>query len=254
MPLPAGFAAIEFDAFHRDELARSIAGGRGELAARAAAHLAGLALRVGEGSCVTYRPRGGTIEIRPGDADAETVIETDLETWQGLVHELEAPAGLLYAGRVRCTRGNAVDFMAWETALRALYHGRVPYDPARIDLRDRRDAALDVERSFTLDDDRDEMAHFLRTAGYLFVRDVFRADEVATLRAEAEALHAEARPGDRLSWWGATRRAGASSAASPAAARSPVSPGCARSRGCSPSRTSPPSRSSTAAARATASP
>jgi hypothetical protein len=46
------------------------------------------------------------------------------------------------------------------------------------------------------------MAHFLRAAGYLFVRGVFAADEVAALRAEAEALRGEAVKGDKLSWWG----------------------------------------------------
>jgi ectoine hydroxylase-related dioxygenase (phytanoyl-CoA dioxygenase family) len=46
------------------------------------------------------------------------------------------------------------------------------------------------------------MEHFLRVAGYLFVRAVFAADEVAAFRAEAGELRGEARKGDRLSWWG----------------------------------------------------
>ena len=61
---------------------------------------------------------------------------------------------------------------------------------------------LDPARSFAPGDDREDMAHFLRTAGYLFVRGVFGADEVAGFLAEAEALRAEAVPGDKLSWWG----------------------------------------------------
>ena len=48
---------------------------------------------------------------------------------------------------------------------------------------------------------RRRCAHFLRTAGYLFVRGVFAPDEVAALLAEAEALRGEATPGDKLSWW-----------------------------------------------------
>jgi len=46
------------------------------------------------------------------------------------------------------------------------------------------------------------MAHFLREAGYLFVRGVFDAGEVAGFLDEAAELRAEARPGDKLSWWG----------------------------------------------------
>lgn len=48
------------------------------------------------------------------------------------------------------------------------------------------------------------MAHFLRTAGYLFVRDVFRRDEIEILLREAQELRDEARQGDKLSWWGKT--------------------------------------------------
>jgi ectoine hydroxylase-related dioxygenase (phytanoyl-CoA dioxygenase family) len=194
MPLPAQFPPIDFTRFHRERLPALIATGRGTLAGPVAAHLDALAIRIA-GDAFTYRPRAGSLEIVEGDADAETVVELDLEAWQGLVHELEAPAGLLYAGRVRCPRGNAVQLMSWETPLRVLYHGREPYDPTRV-------ALPDAERSFTLDDDREAMARFLEAAGYLFVRSVFSAAEVAAFRDEADALRAEARKGDKLSWWG----------------------------------------------------
>jgi hypothetical protein len=92
--------------------------------------------------------------------------------------------------------------MAWEPGLRALYNGRAPYDPDRLDLRDRRGQPLDAERTFVPADDPEEMAHFLRTAGYLFVREVFRDEEIAAFRSEAGALRDEARKGDQLSWWG----------------------------------------------------
>jgi ectoine hydroxylase-related dioxygenase (phytanoyl-CoA dioxygenase family) len=130
------------------------------------------------------------------------VLTLDVDDWRGLVHELEAPAGLVYGGRVRCVRGAAADLMAWESALRALYTGRPLYRPESIDLRDLDGRPLDPERTFRLHDDRAAMAHFLRTAGYLFVREVFTRDEVTVMLAEALALRAEARPGDKLSWWG----------------------------------------------------
>jgi hypothetical protein len=92
--------------------------------------------------------------------------------------------------------------MAWEAGLRALYNGRPAYDPEALDLRDRHGRPLDPEQSFAPDQDRDDLAHFLDTAGYLFVRGVFSAQEIAALRDEAVALRGEARKGDRLSWWG----------------------------------------------------
>ncbi len=204
MALPVGFASIDFHRFHGEELPALLAAGRARLAARAAVGLGSIALRLPNGTAYTYRARESGIDVTPGDDSADTVIEMDLDSWQGLVHELEAPAGLLYAGRVRCVRGNAVDLMAWESALRALYNGRPPYDPAAQALQDRSGHVLDPEATFSPASDRDEMTHFLRTAGYLFVRDVFRAADVSAFLDEARQLQREARQGDKLSWWGKT--------------------------------------------------
>ena len=196
------FPTLDFGTYHREELPRALASGRAALAARATRGLGALAFRLPEGGAWCYRPAGDRIEIAAGDAGAATVIELDRESWQGLVHELEAPAGLLYAGRIRCLRGHAMSFMAWEAGLRALYNGRPPYDAASLDLRDRSGAPLDVARGFTLADDRDDLRHFLDVAGFAFVRGVFDAEEVEAFRREAESLRGEARKGDKLSWWG----------------------------------------------------
>jgi hypothetical protein len=99
-------------------------------------------------------------------------------------------------------RGSALRWVAWEPALRAMWSGRPVYDASAVALLDRHGTALDAAATFTLASDREDMAHFLRTAGYLFVRGVFSAGEIAELRGEAEQLAAEARRGDKLSWWG----------------------------------------------------
>jgi len=200
---PTPFPPLDFDRYHREEIPALLAAGRGALAAKAAAELPPLAFRRREGGAFTYRRTASGIEIAEGDTGAETVIELDHACWEGLVHELEAPAGLIYGKRVRCTRGRPMDLMAWEPSLRALYNGRPPYDPAEAArLQDRRGAPLDPEASFTLASDREDMAHFLRTAGYLFVRGVFAPEEILRFLEEAEALRGEARQGDKLSWWG----------------------------------------------------
>jgi ectoine hydroxylase-related dioxygenase (phytanoyl-CoA dioxygenase family) len=202
MPLPAGFSPIDFVQFHREELPALMATGRQRLAARAAAGLGSIALRLSDGSAYTYQPHASGVDITPGDAAADTVIEMDLNSWQGLVHELEAPAGLLYARRVNCLRGKPIDLMAWESGLRALYNGRPPYDPATQVLKDQSGYALDPQATFTLASNREDMAHFLRTAGYLFVRDVFGSQELVPFLEAAQQLQCEARQGDKLSWWG----------------------------------------------------
>jgi len=193
---------LDFHAYHREALPPLLRAGRGALAARGAKKLGSLAFRLTDGAAYTYVPRADGMEVVAGDGPADTVIELAPELWRNLVNELDAAAGLLYGGRAKCVRGSALRWVAWEPALRAMWSGRPVYDAEDVALRDRHGAALDPAATFTLASDRDDMAHFLRTAGYLFVRGVFSAGEIAALRAEAEALAAEARRGDKLSWWG----------------------------------------------------
>jgi ectoine hydroxylase-related dioxygenase (phytanoyl-CoA dioxygenase family) len=197
------FPSLDFERYHREELPALLAAGRAPLVAKAARGLAPFAFRLREGGGAwTYRPGANGVELIAGDEAAASVIELPRTAWEGLVHELEAPAGLLYAGRLRCLRGEGMDAMAWEPALRALYNGVPPWDAEEAaSLRDRHGQPLDPEASFTPASKPADMAHFLASAGYLFVRDVFHPDEVAAFLDETAVLASEARKGDRLSWW-----------------------------------------------------
>ncbi len=198
-----GFETIDFHEFHRAELPRRLGQGNGALAAANAAKLGSLAFRLSDGDgAYTYAARGAAIEVLPGDEGADTVVELSRESWEGLVHDLESPPGLIYGGLAKSQRGDLMRFVDWEPCLRAMYTGRPIFDAAKLDLRDRDGSKLDPARSFRLDDDRDDMIHFVNTAGYILVRDVFDATELATLRDEAAELRARARLGDGQSWWG----------------------------------------------------
>ena len=196
----AGFKELDFDSFHEGELAAKIAAGRGALAAKALAGLGSLAFRLPTGAAWTYRPTRDGVVLERGDAGADTLIAIDLESWEGLVHDYESAPGLLYGARVRCLRGDALQLVLWEPALRAVYQGRPIYDPCK-PLLDRDGSTLDPSRDFTAAADVDDMRHFLRSTGYLVVRGVFGAEEGATFAREAAELRAEAVKGDRLSWW-----------------------------------------------------
>ncbi len=200
--MSAGFDSIDFNAFHRDDLPARLAAGNGALAGPAGRRLGSLAFRTPEGDAYTYVPRSDGVEVVAGEESADTVIEVSPEIFSNLVNELDAAAGLLYGGRARCRKGNPIRWVDWEPALRAMYHGRPVYDPATLDLRDRHGDPLDPARAFTPADDREDMAWFLRTTGYLLVRQVFRPDAIDGFLAEAAELAAEAIPGDGLSWWG----------------------------------------------------
>jgi ectoine hydroxylase-related dioxygenase (phytanoyl-CoA dioxygenase family) len=199
-----GFADLDFEEFHRTQLPQWLAEGNGELAASARGSRAPLALQLADGSAYTYVPEAGGIRVEAGDTNAETVIELGHAEWEGLVHDYESAAGLLYGGKAKCRRGKAIRLVEWEPRLRAMFTGRPPHDPYDVELLDRNGEPLDPEQAFSLQDlerDRADMAHFLRTCGYLFVRDVFTADEAARFLGEAHAVRKEAVKGDKLSWW-----------------------------------------------------
>ncbi len=200
--MPARFEALDFNGFHRSELPRRLAAGNGALAAADSARIGSLAFRLSGGDAYSYLPRADGIEILPGDERAQTVIQLDHESWQGIVHELETPPGLIYAGRVECVRGDPMHFVRWEPRLRAMYNGRPVFDPETARLEARDGSPLDVSQAFELDADLEDMAHFLRTAGYLLAKNVFTREEIATFREHGEQLRRAAQQGDKKSWWG----------------------------------------------------
>ncbi len=199
MAIP-GFDAIDFDDYHGAVLPALLDEGRGAQAAGALEGLGGLAFRLPSGAAWTYAPRPGGVDVRAGDDAAETIVEIEQEAWEGLVHDYESTAGLLYSSRVRCARGNGMQLVAWEPALRAMFVGRPVYDPAA-PLHDEAGRRLDPTRTFTPDAADEEMSAFLRAAGFLVVRGLFSESEAAGFLEEADELRAEAEKGDKLSWW-----------------------------------------------------
>ncbi len=200
--LPSGFKEIDFEEYHQHELPRLLATGNGQLAFEQAKRLGSLAFRLTDGGSYTYQAAGGSVEIIPGDDTARNVFELSRESWQAVVHELDTAPGLLYGGKVKCLRGKALRLVSWEPGLRAVYNGRPIFNPDDFELIDRHGDPLDPATAFTLDSDRDDMAHFLRSAGYLVVKNVFDSSEVASFQQAAAELRREAVPGDRNSWWG----------------------------------------------------
>jgi ectoine hydroxylase-related dioxygenase (phytanoyl-CoA dioxygenase family) len=200
--MPSEFPPIDFDGFHREDLPRRIAEGATGNAAAGAHDLSPLGLRVeNEEMIYTYLPREGKIEIAQGDDRAGLVVELKRSGWEGLVHDLESPASLLYHREVRALRGDLMEFIRWEASLRALYTGRPVYDAEAVDLRDSVGNPLDPARAFQLGDDAAEMKHFLNEAGYLFVKNAFTREELDGFHAGAATLRERATPDDQKSWW-----------------------------------------------------
>ena len=85
--------------------------------------------------------------------------------------------------------------------MRALLDGRPVHEIGAVTFVDSDGAPLDLDRTFTIDDDAGEMAHFLEQAGFLHLRGVFDESEMAVLGDDIDAWIARARPDDGDSWW-----------------------------------------------------
>lgn len=195
------FPDLDFHHFHLLTLPALLADGHGQLAAVAARELAPLCFRLsGTDNAYTYQPGPETINIVAG-TEADTVIDIDQQSWQGLVYDLESAPGLLYSGKLGHGEGDAMLFVLWEPALRAMFHGRPLYD-VNARLSDERGNELSPAQSFNLTDSAQAMREFLAAAGYLLLKNVFSPAEILQYRAAAEQLKQQAVEGDKLSWWG----------------------------------------------------
>ena len=178
---------------------------RGELATRAwhASGLDSMAIVV-DGVAHTWRvDDAGVLEVQAGDVDARARVEMSGAWFADIVNDVRSTVALMISGEAAVVRGNIVHLTRWEPVLRALVDGRPAYEPGLVDFVDRDGRLLDLDRSFTLDDDPAELAHFLDQAGFLHVRSVFDAAEMVELSAEIDRWRAAMTPDDDRAWYAA---------------------------------------------------
>jgi hypothetical protein len=191
---------------HRDEIFDALIphalSHNAELAARGLVYkkLPPLTLNA-DGRSVTLRERRGALRIEAGDASDAAAVNIDSDALSDLVQDWATTMGLAMTSRVKMTRGSFEHWIGWEPVFRALFDGRPVHEAGAITLIDQRGGTLDLSRSFTLDDDRDEISHFLHQAGFLHLRGVFTESEMAAVSADLDAALARARPDDGASWW-----------------------------------------------------
>ena len=166
-------------------------------AARSVGRAGSIGFRIGSGElAVTYRVDGSSIAVTEGLADADTVVALDEQAWADLVAQMRTYINLFLAGALMFERGGFNQLAQWDPALRLLHAGIPVYDPNRADLGGR-----DPRAVMTLDADDDELRAQLDAMGYLHLRGVFTAEEMAAANVEIDRLAALARPGDDESWW-----------------------------------------------------
>lgn len=174
----------------------------GDLAGRGVAYTAlpaiGLAVA---GRSVTLRESEGSLVIDDGVDEAGVVAELAADALSDLVQDAQSTMGLAMTSRVKITVGNINDWIGWEPALRALLDGRRVHETGDVTFTDLDGGVLDIDQSFTIDDDREEMAHFLEQAGFLHLRGVFDNREMAAIGDDIDEWIAKAKPDDGESWW-----------------------------------------------------
>jgi hypothetical protein len=174
----------------------------GDLAGRGVAYkeLPPLGLDV-DGRSLTLHESRGALAIAPGLDAAGVIAEMPAEALSDLVQDAQSTMGLAMTARVKVLAGNINSWIAWEPALRALLDGRKVHETGDVTFTDLDGGALDLDRTFTVDDDREEMRNFLEQAGFLHIRGVFDDDEMAALGADIDEWMARATPDDGESWW-----------------------------------------------------
>ncbi|MDG1943034.1 MAG: phytanoyl-CoA dioxygenase family protein [Halioglobus sp.] len=173
-----------------------------ELAARGQSYksLPALTLNV-DGRSITLSERAGALRINEGDASDSATASLDRDAVSDLVQDWTTTMGLAMNSRVKMTQGSFDHWIGWEPVLRALFDGRPVHEAGAITVTDRDGSDLDLGRSFKVDDNHDEISHFLNQAGFLHLRSVFTAAEMAAVAADLDAALARARPDDGASWW-----------------------------------------------------
>lgn len=196
---------MNFQEFHVREVPRLLAAGQGVAGARDIGEGRSLALLSPEGDAYTYRSVGGDLVLEAGDTGdrVDVAIELAEDAFDDLLTEAWSVFGLLYGDRVKVQRGDFNAFARWEAPLQALWFDRPIYGAGTVAALDQ----LDITREFTLDDGDEELRSFLATAGFLVLRGVFDAGEIAAYNAIVADQLAKGAPGDGRSWW-ATRADG----------------------------------------------
>jgi len=158
--------------------------------------LAPIGFRVGRAERTYRLTESGMVLEEPGLDDAATVVTMGEAAWADLTGQLRTFINLQLSDELTYERGTFEHLAEWDPHLRQAHAGIPIYDPERVDL-----SAVDLARRFTLADSDDDLRAFLVTTGFLHVRGVFDAAEMAAASAEVDRLARLARPGDDQSWW-----------------------------------------------------
>ena len=153
---------------------------------------------------ITLAAHGDALELIDAASSEGLHVKLSEEGLSNLVQDRQTTMGLAMTSKVEVTHGKFDEWIGWEPVFRALLDGRPVHEAGAIALRDREGNPLDLTRSFSLDDDREEISQFLSEAGFLHIENIFSAREMEEVARDLDAAIAEATPDDGASWWAGT--------------------------------------------------
>ena len=158
-----------------------------------------------DGEAWTLTGGDQNVVIRRGArSDATAHVRLERQQLADLVDDQKTFMSLWAGGALDQPAGNVGHLLDWWLVVRAALDGTPIYTPGSLGFEDRNGRPLDLTRGFRPDDDRDEMRHFLETAGFLHIEGLFSEDEMAAISAEMDRAAPTYTEGDGRSWWART--------------------------------------------------
>ena len=146
---------------------------------------------------------GETVRVCAGDS-GQAKVRLDESEITDIAHDRRTPMTLLAAGTLDMPEGELGDFLDWWVILRSLLDARTVHTAGAVEFSDRDGGDLDLQRSFSVDDDPAGLAHYLGQTGYLHLTEVFTPAEMAQVSADIDAALPRYHDGDGRSWWATT--------------------------------------------------
>jgi hypothetical protein len=194
---------VEASSFFEEALPAALAH-NADLLAQAITHISPSPLTVVvDGSRWTMRPLGDRITVEPGAADdAQELTLTDVQL-SDIAHDQVTPMGWFTSGQL-ALKGRLSNLLDWWLLVRGALDGIAPHVPGALSFNDDGGDALDLSRTFAVDEGADDMRQFLEQAGFLHIGGVFTEDEMAAISSDMDALAPSYSKGDGRSWWART--------------------------------------------------
>lgn len=190
--VPAVDAAEFFDA----RLPLLLAGSSELLVSTAELDLRPMVVQVDDEAWVLARNAAGGLAVARAEPDAARLrLRLSPAQLADLVNDQVTPVGLMTAATLDLEGGGIGRLMDWWLVLRCVLDEVPVYTPGSVDLPD------ELGRSFTLDDDPDEIRAYFEAAGYVHLRGVYTVAEMARISEEMDAAVPAYEDGDDNSWW-----------------------------------------------------